>query len=61
MHVQPLELLDEELDEEEDVDVDVLLLQTRWFMLHKEVPDTQQVDTPSVQVGTKPVMLQEAA
>ena len=40
---------------------DVLLPQTRWFMLHKEVPGIQHVDIPLVQVGTKLAILQEAA
>ena len=58
-HMQPLEL-DEEPEEDVDEVDDVLLPQTRWFMLHKEVPGTQQVDVPPVQVGTKLSVLQEA-
>ena len=50
---------EEEVLPEEPLDVDDVL-QTRWSMLHKEVPGTQQVDVPPVQVGTKLSMLQEA-
>ena len=49
----------EEVLPEEPLDVDDVL-QTRWSMLHKEVPGIQQVDVPPVQVGTKLAVLQEA-
>ena len=58
--VQPLELLDEVVLVLEVVEV-LEVPQTRWFMLHKEVPGIQHVDAPPVQVGTKLAMLQEAA